>query len=155
MEKRKLFIVIGGLMLLVAIGAGWLLVFSPWAVDNFRSLLGVSSASPKEKESQKDIKGYVYKMDPMIVNLADPVQFRYLKIKIDIESNEKKANEEFEKRLPQLRDTVLTVLAGKQRKEIMDSEGKQKLRGEIKDHLNQLLNKMKIKEVYFTEFLMQ
>ncbi|MBM4333028.1 MAG: flagellar basal body protein FliL [Deltaproteobacteria bacterium] len=155
MKKKKLIIVIAGLMLLVAIGAGWLLVFSPWAVDNFRNLLGVSNVSAKGKESRQDTKGHMYKMDSMIVNLADPGQSRYLKIKLDIESSEKKANEEFEKRLPQLRDALLKVLGGKQRKEIIDSEGKERLRGEIKDRLNQLLNNMKIKEVYFTEFLMQ
>jgi len=80
---------------------------------------------------------------------------RYLKLKVEVESAESSSNEEYEKRLPQLRDTVLAVLTSKTSKEIMDSEGKTKLRNEIAARLNQLLTTFQIKTVYFAEFVIQ
>jgi len=94
-------------------------------------------------------------MDPFIVNLGDSERMRYLKVKLEIESSEGKSNEEYEKRLPQLRDTVLSLLASKTSKEIMDSDGKKTLRNEIVSRLNLLLKTFQIETVYFAEFVMQ
>jgi flagellar FliL protein len=74
---------------------------------------------------------------------------------MSIESQEMKVNEEYEKRLPQLRDTILTVLSSKTYGEIADSEGKKKLREEIILKLNRLLRGFQVKTVYFTEFMIQ
>ena len=94
-------------------------------------------------------------MDPFVVNLGDAERMRYLKVKLEIESSEGKSNEEYEKRLPQLRDTVLSLLASKTSKEIMDSDGKKTLRNEIVSRLNLLLTTFQIETVYFAEFVMQ
>lgn len=94
-------------------------------------------------------------MDPFIVNLADQNQPRYLKIRISIESKEIKVNEEYEKRLPQLRDMILTLLSSKSYIDISDSEGEKRLREEITSKLNQLLRSFQVKTVYFTEFMIQ
>jgi len=94
-------------------------------------------------------------MDPFLVNLVDPEQLRYLKITIYIESTQEKMSEEYEKKLPQLRDAILTLLASKNYKEIMSSEGKKVLRGEIKERMNQFLTELKVRNIYFTEFVIQ
>jgi flagellar FliL protein len=94
-------------------------------------------------------------MEPFIANLADSNQPRYLKIRISLESKEIKVNEEYEKRLPQLRDMILTLLSSKSYKDISDSEGKNRLREEITSRLNQLLSSFQVKAVYFTEFMIQ
>jgi len=46
-------------------------------------------------------------------------------------------------------------LASKASKEIMDSDGKKKLRNEIASLLNQLLTTFQIETVYFAEFVIQ
>jgi flagellar FliL protein len=74
---------------------------------------------------------------------------------MSIESQEMKVNEEYEKRLPQLRDTILTVLSSKSYGEISDSEGKKKLREEIIQRLNRSLRGFQVKTIYFTEFMIQ
>jgi flagellar FliL protein len=94
-------------------------------------------------------------MDPFVVNLMDTEPQRYLKVKIDIESHEAKADEEFEKRLPQLRDIILTILTSKTYKEIYDSEGKKKLKEEIILKTNQLVGNSRVKSIYYTEFVVQ
>ena len=94
-------------------------------------------------------------MDPIIVNLNNTDKMRYLKIKMEIESSEAKANEEYEKRLPQLRDTILAVLTNKNSKDILDSEGKEKLRAEMKEKMNGFLTTFQIQNIYFSEFVIQ
>ena len=94
-------------------------------------------------------------MDSFVVNLANPDLPKYLKVKIEMESQESKPNEEFDKRQPQIRDTVLLILTGKTSKEVSDSEGKAKLKEEILQKVNQLLNGVKVKAIYFTEFVVQ
>jgi flagellar FliL protein len=94
-------------------------------------------------------------MEPFIVNLMDTEPARYLKIKIDMESHEAKVNEEFEKRIPQLRDGILTILSSKTYKEIYDSEGKKKLKDEMILKVNQLLGNPGVKAIYITDFVVQ
>ncbi len=101
------------------------------------------------------IHGSMYKMEPFLVNLADPGQLRYLKITLHVESNQEKISEEYEKRVPQIRDAILIILSGKCYKDIMNSEGKTVLREEIKGKLNQLLTSFKVQNIYFTEFVVQ
>ena len=94
-----------------------------------------------------------YKMEPFLVNLADPGRLRYLKVTLHVETNQK--GEEFQKRLPQSRDSVLTLLSSKKSRDLMTSEGKNDLREEIKEKMNQLLVESKVRNIYFTEFVIQ
>ena len=94
-------------------------------------------------------------MEPFLVNLADTRELRYLKTTLHVESNQEKLNEEYEKRLPQLRDAILTILSSKSYNEVINSEGKTALREEIKGKMNQLLVSVKVHNIYFTEFVVQ
>ncbi len=152
---KKFLLVIAGVVLLGGGGGGWLALFSSWQVVDGRALLGMKKAPEVEKKPEKEPQKFIYKMDPFIVNLGDSERMRYLKLKLEVESTEAKNNEEYEKRLPQLRDMVFTILTNKTSKEIMDSEGKTKLRNEIAARVNQLLTTFQIKTVYFAEFVIQ
>jgi len=107
------------------------------------------------KETYQGIAGHVYTLEPFLVNLSDTDPVRYLKVRVDIESTEKKQSEEFAKRLPQLRDAIITVLSSKKFNDIYDSEGKKKLKEEIIAKLNQSLSQMRVRTIYFTEFVVQ
>ena len=145
--------ILAGLILLVGVGA-WMAFFSPWKVISFNNDDAAKKSLPKQG-MKPETQGHIYQMDPFVVNLADPGQFRYLKIKLDIESNEPKENEEYGKRLPQFRDAILTILSSKSYQDIIDAEGKKKLREEIINKLNQATGDFKVKAIYFTEFVIQ
>ena len=152
---NKWVIVILGLIFLSGAGIGAVIFFTPGAVPDSLDFWGIKNSAKGEKEADKKRQGHIYNMEPFIVNLADPDQPRYLKLRISLESKEIKLNEEYEKGLPQLRDTTLTLLSSKSYKDISDSEGKKKLREEITSRLNQLLSSFQVKTVYFTEFMIQ
>jgi flagellar FliL protein len=151
----KLLIVLFILILLIGAAIGAVIFLAPGIIPDSLKFGGEKGAGKTEKETEKKSQGYIYSMEPFIVNLADQGRPRYLKIKISIESQEIKVNEEYEKRLPQLRDMILTVLSSKSYGEISDSGGKMKLREEIISQLNRLLRGFQVKTIYFTEFMIQ
>lgn len=151
MKKKRLFIFLAPLVILVLAGGLMYILKPPFLADLLPNQVGAK----REKDPPKKEKNFIYKMDPLIVNLADKEALHYLKIRIELESMEEKPNEEFEKRIPQIRDHILLLLSTKERTVLMDAEGKNKLRGEIREKVNQLLRNFKIKEIYFTEFLIQ
>lgn len=110
------------------------------------------AAAPVQKQLEI---GPIRSMDTFIVNLADPMGKRYLKVKMDLELNDEKPSPEIERRLPQLRDTILTTLSSKNYEEISSLDGKMQLRAEIMAMLNQYLKTGKITNIYFTEFIVQ
>jgi len=124
----------------------------------------VSGVAPETLESaekmaeKKDVKVMVkalLSMETFVVNLADPGGKRYLRVTIALEINDKDFVDEAKKSVPQMRDKVLLILPAKKFKDIRTSSGKDSLRKEIIAQLNPLLNKCKITNLYFQEFVIQ
>jgi flagellar FliL protein len=107
------------------------------------------AAEPKKEEK------VVHEMDTFLVNLADPGGKRYLKVSMKLELNNAKVAEELTEKNFQLRDTVLLLLSSKEYDEVSGYSGKMSLKQEIMGQLNRAIQSGQIKEVYFTEFLVQ
>ncbi|MCX8117505.1 MAG: flagellar basal body-associated FliL family protein [Desulfobacterota bacterium] len=151
-KGSKLLLLVGifGLLIVVAVGA---VVFLAPSLLPIKGKKGEESSL--EKGSGSPSQGHLYSLESMIVNLADTDFPRYLKVKIDLESDSSKPQEEFEKRLPQLKDLLLSILTSKTYAEIADASGKMRLKEEILQQANQVFSTLKIKTVYFTEFVVQ
>ena len=154
-KSFKILIISGVVVLLIGGGIACLFLFAPKSEEETTFLGRIKTLWASEKKTPSPLHGYIYKMEPFVVNLVDPGQLRYLKITIHVESDQEKANEEYEKRLPQLRDAILTILSSKNYKDIINAEGKTALREEIKVKLNQLSVSYKVQSIYFTEFVVQ
>lgn len=114
-----------------------------------------STASDSNFTGAKQEIGPIYSMDTFIVNLIGGRGKNYLKAKMDLEMSNPKLTEEINKRLPQFRDVILTMLSSKTQEDIKTLEGKFQLRAEIISTLNQYLTSGKIKNVFFTDFIIQ
>ena len=97
----------------------------------------------------------VYPLDPFIVNLADPVGNRYLKVKVALQLDSALLQAEVETKIPQIRDGFLILLSSKSLSQINTTEGKLKLRSELLHRVNQVLKKGRVTTLYFTEFVVQ
>ncbi len=147
----KLIVIIVAVLLLGG-GGG-----AAWKMGMLDKLLGKEkkeAVAEKKKEEKPDI-GPIYPMNIFIVNLMEPMGKRYLKVKVELELDSEKLIPEVEKRLPQLRDAILTMLSSKTYEDISDLSGKYQLRAEIIAMLNRFLKTGKINNVYFTEFVVQ
>lgn len=99
--------------------------------------------------------GVLHSLRPFIVNLVDPSGKRYLKVTLDLELTGPEVKGEVETRRPQVRDTILILLSSKSFEDINTPEGKLRLRNEIISRVNLYLTAGKVKNVYFTEFVVQ
>ncbi len=109
---------------------------------------------PKEKPKD-DMVGQIYTIENIIVNPADSNGERFVKTSIALEMEQAKLAEELTKRDVQLRDILIGIFTSKTVEEITNPAKRESLRQEIKGKINSLLVGEKIKNVYFTDLVIQ
>ncbi|KAA0258418.1 flagellar basal body protein FliL [Deferribacter autotrophicus] len=150
-KKSKLFlIIILVVVLLIGGGAAYFFLVKGKADKN-------AEETVKEKKQAKVDAGIgpLYSLDTFIVNLADPGGTRYLKVTMQLELDNEKLQEEMDKRKPQIRDVILTVLSSKTYAEVSTAQGKLALKQELIRRINLILTSGTIRSIYFTEFVAQ
>ena len=159
MSNKILIILIGVVMVfMLGLGGG---LFMMW---NKLSAMEIQSQSAAEDSEQGDLDtpvpvdellGPIFSLDTFIVNLADPGGKRYLRITIDLELDSDLLESEIKKRLPQVRDSILTILPTKRFADISSAKGKTALRDQMQERINGLLARGQITNIYFKEFVVQ
>ncbi|MFH1982233.1 MAG: flagellar basal body-associated FliL family protein [Pseudomonadota bacterium] len=154
--SKKIIIILSivGFILVAGLGAGFFIMWSKI------SQLG---APPPEKEvaevavvEEKVPKlGPMMALNPFVVNLAESGGSRYLRMTVELELSEEPVRSEIMTRLPQIRDAVLMILPNKTLADINSSDGKETLREELITAFNEILSKGEIKNIYYTEFVVQ
>lgn len=145
-------IIVTAVLALCIIGGGLYV----WKGGLLSKFTGKSEARTEEKtESAAEEVSAIFELETFIVNLSGGAGNNYLKIKISLELNKETLKEEIEKRLPQFRDAILTLLSSKTYEDVKTLEGKAQMRAEIITMLNQYLKTGKITNVYFGDFIVQ
>ncbi|RMA97482.1 flagellar basal body-associated FliL family protein [Hydrogenothermus marinus] len=151
--KKKLLLFL--LIFLIIAGAG--------GFAAYKFVFSKGEEKKEEKKAEKIVKdvknieqpGIMYDLGTFIVNLADRDADRYLKITIVLEVENEQVKMEVDKRLPQIKDTITTLLLTKTSEEIKTAEGMELLKEEIIKRVNAILPLGGVKNVYFTEFVIQ
>jgi len=145
--RGKLIPLLGGALGLVLVigGGAWWFLHRPQP----------EPVEAKQEPAEKPDVGAELALDPFIANLADEDGKRYLKATVQLEFFDRKVPEEFNARLPQMRDLLLTLFTSKLFAEIRTPEGKGLLRDDIINRVNRALRRDLVKAVYFTEFIVQ
>lgn len=99
--------------------------------------------------------GPMYAFDQFIVNLTTQSGRRYLKTTINVELTQPTLTAELDTKRAVVRDTVISILSSKSIEEISTSKGKDKLKSEIVERLNEFLVDGKVVDLFFTEFVIQ
>jgi flagellar protein FliL len=107
-----------------------------------------SSQAAEDQSAAQDLGSF-------LVNLSDPGGKRYLKVALQLELSSPKASQELNRRSVEVRDIILTILSSKEYSEIGSASGKMMLKRELLTKLNKTLRDGQVKEIYFTEFLVQ
>ena len=148
--KKKL--IIGIVVLLVLVGGG---------VGAFLAMgSGGEESEDEEFEEEEYEEGdasllppAVLPLETFIVNLQ--VKGSFLKTTIQLEFGEPELPATIESDIPKIRDAVIGYLSTKSSAEILTAEGKEKLREEIRDSVNETLGAEDVTQVFFTEFIIQ
>ena len=107
-------------------------------------------------ENNSEVIRSVYSLDTFIVNLADKGGRRFLRVTMDLELKDESLAGEIDKRLSQIRDSILMIIPTKRFEDINSVEGKIALSDEIMTKLNSFLKDgSSITNIYFVEFVIQ
>jgi flagellar FliL protein len=158
MSKNLIFLVMGIFLLLVTImGVGFFAVWS--RISSLDRMMSPQSQEKSNEIDKRNKKEYVakpkYHMETFIVNLADPKGKRYLRLTMDLEMDKETLRDEIEKRVPQIRNTILMIIPTRTVEDIQSLEGKIALRDEIMTGINNILKTGSVTNIYFTEFVAQ
>ncbi|WDL69366.1 flagellar basal body-associated protein FliL [Helicobacter winghamensis] len=162
-NKMILFIIIGvvALLLIIFIVVG-ILIFSGGNESEQAGVAPQTQQSAANKGSTANPNssllsvGPMYPLDQFIVNLlASGGGKRYLKTSIALELSIPEMQAELDIKRDVLRDTVITILSSKTFEEVQTAKGKQKLKEEIMERINEFLVDGRVVNMFFTEFVVQ
>ena len=162
-SKKKLIIMLVALLLLL--GGGGYMAWYMFMAPSESSLLGLfGGGSAKETSAEalkssasdiKEIRGQVVTLAPFLVNLADPLGRRYIKLSMDVEVRESSDVATLNAGMPRVRDSILMILSSKTFEDISTTEGKILLKSDIINRINQILGGPRVIQVYFTDLVIQ
>ena len=147
-KKGMLFIIIG--VLVVVMGGGGF-----FAYKKFMAPKPEVSAEEQVKKEPVEKEGEMFALEPFLVNLSDPKGKRYLKVTITMELPSPEAKAKAEKMVPKMRDMVIMILTSLSFEEVMTPEGKIRVREELFERFNLVLRPERVKEIFFTDFVVQ
>ncbi|MCK1992471.1 flagellar basal body-associated protein FliL [Peribacillus muralis] len=79
----------------------------------------------------------------------------YIKISFMVQTENKKAKEELEKRSFQMKNIIITELSEMKAEELTGKKGKEKLQNILKTKMNELMEEGKVEKVYITSSILQ
>jgi len=116
-----------------------------------------SQASRPNPADKKDELKIVFPLESFIVNLADKTGLgkRYLKVTLALEVNDVDKKKMVEAHEAELRDNVLLLLSSQTFAEISTMDGKLELKQALLSRINQAIGTVVVRNLYFTEFVVQ
>lgn len=159
MDNKRLFSLIAILLVIAIVASSMLYMMKDVKVD-------YSKALPQKRVT----KGPGYHRDPIIdfkdrtlVHLGDFTTntikddraAKFLKTKITVRTSDEDASLELQRRNIIVRDAVIKVMSSNRFDQIATAQGKMKLKEGVASEINALLREGEVKEVFFTEFIVQ
>jgi flagellar FliL protein len=154
-SRKWLYIIIAVVALILLL----IILFFVYLYISKSGILEKTSSKSKDKDIVETTEsigiGPLFTFDTFIVNLADPSGSRYLRMTMDVEVDNNAVVEEMKTRQPQLRDMVISIASNKTYEDISTTRGKLAIKEEIIRRFNLILKSGKVRNIYFTEFVVQ
>ena len=99
--------------------------------------------------------GPIHELDKFVVNLITKRGKRYLRVKISLELDSENVLAELEMKKVVLSDTIIDILTARTKQELSTSKGKNRLKDELVTRINSSLIDGFVKNIFFTEFIIQ
>lgn len=100
-------------------------------------------------------EGQLVPLPMFLVNLADPLGRRYLKLGLEVEVRDEKVAAELTTKQAQIKDSLLLLLSSKSYDSLSTLKSKIELKTEVVERLNQVLGNGSVLRVYITEMVIQ
>lgn len=153
---KKRLIIIAVAVLLIAGGAGYFFMGS----ETTNKTASAGEEGEEDEDTGERQTAYYFSLNPpFVVNFAGGGQARFLQVNVDGVTRNSALKEDITLHIPAIRHSIVLLLSGKTYKELITTEGKEKLRMEVLVELKKILRretgKDDIEDVFFTSFVMQ
>lgn len=132
-----------------------------WAYLNFfqakpvQNLVTGEQARAPVSSQARHISGVMVPLEPFLVNLSKSKGKRFLKVTLTLELSNPEVKMEVDENLKKILDSILILLSSKTFEQVISVQGKFRLKDEIITRVNRFLVLGHIKNVYFSEFIIQ
>jgi flagellar protein FliL len=161
-SKKKLFLIIGGVVLLLAaIGVPAFMMLSKSDAGNEAlsadaadeaGLVAEGSNDEDELEEGEEGLGAIFPLDTFVVNLQGG---RFIRCQLQFEFETRDVPKRFYAKLVPIRDAIISILTKRDAEDVISEKGKDTLKSEVREIVNEILRKEEVKTVYFTQFVVQ
>jgi len=158
--KSKLIIIILIVVILLLAGAAGFLYMqqqsAPPHADSATAEEGAAPAAGEDGVAQTVGLGETVDLTPFVINLSSATGAdRYLKVAMVLQVSNVAVKEEIVSRDPQIKDSIITVLSSKSPEEVLTIQGKYDLKLELVKRINGVVTTGVVREMFFTEFVIQ
>lgn len=160
-KGNMLLIIVVALLVLLLVGGGAAAFFLLGGSDE-EVVAPVTQQKNMKTDKKKTRKptdslviGPMYPMAQFVVNLLSESGNRFLKVALDLELSDAKLQPEMDHKKSLIRDIVIRTFSSKTFEEISTLKGKDKLKEEVLDKINENLSDGYVKNIYFTDFVVQ
>ena len=150
---KLLLLLIPSMVISVVVG-GFLVLYLVGPMES-----GGSSLLPKSAQHDKAKKPIFFTLEPILVNFVDARRARFLQIKIQLMTYDKKVEEILKEYEPVIRNDLGLLLSDQNQEQLATKEGKEILRKKILDTVQQILRREVgipgVEDAYITDMVMQ
>jgi len=139
MAKGKMLLIVLGFLFILVVGAGTAFLFF------------FLQASPEDPSDQP---GEIAHLGEFVVNVQHQRSLRIVRTEISLEMMNGNPEEKLEKNRARIRDAIISVLRGAGEEAIEDPAASN-IKEEIIEEVNHILGEDLVRNVFFTEFVVQ
>ena len=155
-KKAPLTAVVLAIALIASFAGGGYFAYLQVFSANSGADRSVSARKPEATHVRQEAQlNAMLPVRPFIVNLARSGGKRFLKVTLTLELNSPEVNAEINENMAKIVDSILLLLSSKGFEDVYSVQGKFKLKDEITTRVNRFLVSGHVKDVYFTEFVIQ
>lgn len=163
-SKKKLFIIIGavlGSLVLIGVPVGFFVLTKK---GDDTALLGKDAAQTAEEvtpegsldqdelgEGEEPI-GAIFPLETFVVNLSGG---GFIRVQMQLEFQKRDVPQRFYPRIVPVRDGIINLLSARTRETMLSANGREALKADVKNFVNETLKKEDLRNVYFTQFVVQ
>ncbi len=114
---------------------------------------GDDEEAESEEEDSGDEGSFIYTIDDLIINPARTSGKRLLLLSVGFDVKSEEAKKKLEEKDVVLRDMIISTLSRKTLFELSGPDRKDSLKVELKKSLKALIPKVKVKNVYFSKYV--
>ncbi|GFZ77609.1 flagellar basal body-associated FliL family protein [Elstera cyanobacteriorum] len=152
--KKLILYILLPLLIIAGVVAG--LYFSGILTKVLGGFGGAPVAASASTKNERPLDVVYYPLPDLLVNLrSDTPRPAFLKLKISLELSSAAERQEVEKKLPRVLDTFQTYLRELRPDQLQGAQAMFRLREELLARVNAVIRPIQVKEVLFTEIVVQ